>query len=323
MVDPGDDHWGWLEGDTMFVPGPTYHSGPINHLISGIVRGRHVVLMRKFDALEAVKLIREFRPHWALFVPTMMNRIVKLPEALLAETDFSCFKRVWHSAAACPPWLKQRWIELVGPDQLWEIFGGSESVAVTIISGTEWLQHRGSVGRAAIGDIRILDENGVPAKNGEIGEIYMRNLNSERRFKVIGSHTQRMHDDWEGYGDLGWIDDDGYIYLADRRVDMINSGGQNIYPAEVESAIQSFPGVGDAAVFGMEDPELGEVVCALVYVEHGEVSQAALSRHLESQLTRYKLPRVLTFTDEPIRNDAGKVRKSDLRGMANLRAGEI
>lgn len=304
--------WGWTEGPALFVPGPTYHSGPMNHLTEGLARGLHVITMRRFDAAAAAALIAKHRPHWALFVPTMMNRILKLPPEVLAQSDLSCLKYVWHSAATCPVWLKQQWIDLVGPEAVWEIFGGSEGVATTIINGVEWLAHRGSVGRAASGEITIMDEDGAPVPNGQVGEIYMRNLTMARRFVTTAEVQRRMVGDWESFGDLGWLDDQGYLFLADRRIDMINSGGQNIYPAEVEAAIQSFPGVGDAVVFGQPDEDLGEVVCAFVWLETGEADEAALREHLSRQIVRYKLPRRLAFVDRPIRNDAGKVRRSEL-----------
>jgi bile acid-coenzyme A ligase len=304
--------WGWSEGPALFVPGPTYHSGPMNHLIEGLARGLHVITMRRFDAAGAAALITRHRPHWALFVPTMMNRILKLPPDALEHADFSSLKYVWHSAATCPAWLKQQWIDLVGPEAVWEIFGGSEGVATTIINGVEWLEHRGSVGRAMGGEIAIFDEDGNPVPNGEVGEIYMRNLAVPRRFVTTTEVKRRTVGDWESFGDLGWLDDEGYLFLADRRVDMINSGGQNIYPGEVEAAIQSYPGVGDAVVFGQPDEDLGEVVCAFVWLENGEPDKDRLLAHLADQILRYKIPRRLAFVDAPIRNDAGKVRRSEL-----------
>ncbi len=317
IFDAAQDHWGWAEGPAMFVPGPIYHSGPINHLLGGLTRGVHVIMMRKFDAGQAVALIVRYRPHFALFVPTMMNRILKTAGDIGGEAALraalSSLKYVWHSAAACPSWLKQAWIDLVGPDAVWEIFGGSEGMAATVISGREWLDHPGSVGRAmGNGEIAIFDADGQPVANGEVGEIYMRNRVDARRFIVISETKQRLNGEWESFGDLGMLDADGFLYLADRRVDMINSGGQNVYPAEVEAAIQSHPAVGDAVVFGQRDDDLGEIVCARVYVECGTLSESDLLDHLASQITRYKIPRRIEFSQEPIRNDAGKIRRSEL-----------
>ncbi|MCW1429691.1 class I adenylate-forming enzyme family protein [Novosphingobium sp. JCM 18896] len=312
-VDPAEDHWGWTEGPALFVPGPTYHSGPMNHLIGGLTRGVHVVMMRKFDAGQAIALIARHRPHWALFVPTMMNRLLKAAQSPADRAVLASLRRVWHSAAACPAWLKQAWIDLVGPDAVWEIFGGSEGVSTTIISGREWLDHPGSVGRAAgNGEIAVFDAAGQPVPPGTVGEIFMRNRVDPRRFVVISEVSQRLHGEWESFGDLGALDADGFLTLADRRIDMINSGGNNVFPAEVEAAIQSHPAVGDAVVFGQPDDDLGEVVCARVHVENGSLDRDGLLAHLATRLTRYKLPRRIEFTDEPIRNDAGKVRRSGL-----------
>lgn len=304
--------WGWTAGPALFVPGPTYHSGPMNHTVEGLARGLHVISMRRFDAARAVGLIARHRPHWALFVPTMMNRILKLPAQTLERADLGCLKYVWHSAAACPAWLKQAWIELVGPEAVWEIFGGSEGVSTTIINGAEWLQHRGSVGRAFNGDIAIFDEHGAAVPSGQVGEIYMRDHGRPRRFTVTTAVSRRTLGEWESFGDLGWLDDDGYLFLADRRVDMINSGGQNVYPAEVEGVLQTHPAVADAVVFGQPDEDLGEIVCALVWTPHHQVSAEDLLDHLGGQIVRYKIPRKIAFADGPIRNDAGKVRRSDL-----------
>lgn len=304
--------WGYGKGAAMFVPGPTYHSGPMNHSVEGLSRGLHVIMMRRFDAAGAVELITRHKPHWALLVPTMMNRILKLPAEALAAADLTSLTDVWHSAAACAPWLKQAWIDLVGPEAVWEIFGGSEGCATTIINGTEWLQHRGSVGRAFSGEIAIFDENREPVPAGVLGEIYMRSHAPTRRFQVTTPVQRRLIGEWESFGDLGWLDEDGYLYLADRRVDMINSGGQNIYPAEVEAAIQSHPAIADAVVFGQPDEDLGEIVAALAWAPDGAVTRDELLEYLAGQIVRYKLPRRLAFADGPIRNDAGKVRKSNL-----------
>jgi bile acid-coenzyme A ligase len=303
---------GWNSGPAMFVPGPTFHSSPQGHMVEALARGLHFVTMRKFDAARSLELISRHRPHYVLIVPTMMNRIVKLPRELIERADFSSIKYLWHLGAACPPWLKQEWIDLVGADKVWEIYAGSEGAAATVINGTEWLEHRGSVGRPYTGEIAIFDENGNPVPNGQIGEIYMRNLAGERRYQLSKNLGRRIVRDWESLGDLGWLDDEGFLFLADRRVDMIITGGQNVYPAEVEAAIQSYPGVGDAVVFGQPDDDLGEMVCAIVWAPERTFGKQDLLDHLANEVVRYKIPRRLAFSDEPIRNDAGKVRRSDL-----------
>jgi len=235
-----------------------------------------------------------------------------LPQDLRDQTNFKSLTHVWTSAAYCPAWLKHAWMDLIGPAAIWEIFGGSEGCATTIINGTEALEHPGSVGRAFNGEIAIFDENGEPVPAGTVGEIYMRDLDRPRRFQVTTQTKRRMLRDWESFGDLGWLDEQGYLYLADRRVDMINAGGQNVYPAEVEAAIQSHPSVADAVVFGQPDEDLGEIVAALVWAPDGTLNREDLAEYLATQIVRYKIPRRIAFADGPIRNDAGKVRRADL-----------
>jgi len=319
-IDVARDSMGYALGDCLFLPGPTYHSGPMSHLTEGIARGKHVVLMRRFDAAGALELISRHRPHFVLLVPTMMHRIMQLPEQLREATDTSSIRRLWHTAAPCPPWLKQKWIDWIGGEAIWEIFGGSEGVAVTVISGVEWLAHPGSVGKVVGGEIVILTEEGCPVPVGEVGEIFMRNPGFNR-MTYAGKVPRRMWGDWESFGDLGRFDEDGYLYLADRRQDTIITGGQNVYPAEVEAAILRFPGIVDAVVFGEDDEDLGEQVCALVCPGPQGAQESALREHLARQLVRYKIPRRIGFTDEPLRNDAGKVRRSALKLPAGASQG--
>lgn len=307
------DSMGWTLGEAIFLPGPLYHSGPFNHLSEGLARGRHIVLMRKFDPERALELMHRHRPHFVLLVPTMMHRIAQLPADVRARADLSSIQRLWHTAAPCPPWLKERWIEWIGPEAIWEVFGGSEGVATTVINGAEWLEHRNSVGRVVVGEIVILDDDLCEVPTGQIGEIYMRNRTTPPRAVYSGDNLRRLHEDWESFGDLGWFDEEGYLFLADRRRDMIISGGANVYPAEVEAAIMNFPGVAEAVVFGEADEDLGERVCALVYPSQPGFAIDALLEHLKDQIVRYKIPRRIGITDEPIRNDAGKVRRSELR----------
>lgn len=320
-LDPETDFMGWTLGDTLFLPGPTYHSGPMSHLVEGLVRGKHVVLMHKFDPARALDLITLHRPHFALFVPTMMHRIMRLPEEVRARADVSSLRRVWHTAAPCPPQLKQAWIDWVGGDHVWEIYGGSEGISTTMITGTEWLAHPGSVGRIATGEMAILDEDFRPVPTGEIGEIFMRGGGVKSPMVYAGDVPRRMHADWESFGDMGWFDEDGYLFLADRRRDIIISGGQNIYPAEVEAALLDHPEVSDAAVFGEPDEDLGEAVCALIWAPGSALGREELLAFLSSRIVRYKQPRRIFFADGPIRNDAGKLRRSDLRAADMVEAG--
>jgi bile acid-coenzyme A ligase len=255
--------------------------------------------------------VTELRPKYLYLVPTMMQRIWKLPDETRAAADLTSLEIAVHMAAPCPPWLKEKWIEWAGPDVLCELYAGTEVQSITWITGREWLEHHGSVGRPISGEMRVFDDDGNELPAGEIGEIYMRaaqGLNSTYRY--LGAEAKRLGDtEWESLGDMGWIDDDGYVYLADRRKDMILRGGANVYPAEVEAAIDLHPAVRSCAVIGLPDDDLGERVHAIVDAPGG-VDEAELRAHMTDQLVRYKCPSTYEFVDEPVRDDAGKVRRS-------------
>jgi bile acid-coenzyme A ligase len=196
-----------------------------------------------------------------------------------------------------------------------EMYGGTESNALAIITGTEWLQHRGSVGRPIFGDMRILDAEGAELPPGEVGEIYMKSPDgTPATYEYIGAEAKTLNG-WETLGDLGWKDDDGYLYISDRRVDMIVSGGANIYPAEVENALDEHPKVMSSVVVGLPDDDLVQRAHALVQAEPGTTTEELLG-FLADRLVRYKIPRSVEFIDQPLRDDAGKVRRSQMRDEA-------
>lgn len=310
------DMFGWNLGDTMLVGGPLFHSGPINHLFEGLSRGKHILMMARFDPRTALRLIDTFRPHFAFLVPTMMHRMIRLPDEERAAADVTSLRRVWHTAAHCPEWLKRQWIGWVGAEHIWEIFGGSEGLAMTVISGTEWLEHPGSVGRLYSGEIAIFGPDGDVVPPGVTGEIYMRPDACAPQYSgYVGNPAgRRIIDGWESFGDLGYLDEDGYLFLADRRVDVIITGGENVYPAEVESALQTHPAIVDCAVFGVNDEDLGQVVCAVASVDR-DVDVEDLDAHLRGRIARYKMPRRIIISSDSVRNEAGKVRRSALRRL--------
>src|SRR5262245_51426122 len=218
-----------------------------------------------------------------------------------------------HMGAPCPPWLKEAWITWLGPERVHELYGGTEGLSYTWITGTEWLTHRGSVGKPlAGGQMQIRDAHGHVLPPGAVGEIYMRpDAGPGTTYHYIGAEPRRV-DGWESLGDLGWMDEEGYLYLADRQTDMILRGGANVYPAEVEAALDAHPKVRSSAVIGLPDEDLGHRIHAIVQVD-GEVTDAELRAHLADRLASYKLPRTFERTVEPLRDDAGKVRRSALR----------
>jgi bile acid-coenzyme A ligase len=307
-------------GDVQLVPGPLYHNGPFSFSMFGLFVGSTLVVMPRFDAAEALRLIERHRVTWAFLVPTMMHRIWNLPDR---ETfDVSSIRQVFSTGAPWPVWLKEGWIEWLGPGRIREGYGGTESQGGTSITGTESLTHPGSVGLPQGGcGMRILDEYGQDVPTGEVGEVYfMPATGPGTTYRYLGAEA-KAHDGWETIGDLGYVDGDGYLYLVDRRTDMIVTGGANVFPAEVEGAIESFPAVRSCAVIGLPDDDLGQRVHAIVDVAGLDVGAPgaesafvdALRTHVRSQIAPYKVPRTVEIATEPLRDDAGKVRRSALR----------
>jgi bile acid-coenzyme A ligase len=226
-------------------------------------------------------------------------------------------------AAPCPAWLKEQWIRWLGPEKVWELYSGAENPGRTVIDGHEWLAHPGSVGRVQPGArLAVFDENGAQCGPHQIGEIGFQPLVEHHTFQYIGAEP-RMIGDYFVLGDLGYLDEDGYLYIVDRRTDMILSGGVNVYPAEIEGALDSHPGVECSVVIGLPDPDLGNRVHAIVQLspgEHGKVSEHALQAFLSQVLVRYKVPRTFEFVTGPLKDGAGKVRRSALREERTTRA---
>lgn len=227
-------------------------------------------------------------------------------------------RTVFHLAAPCPPHVKRAWIDWLGPERIMELYAGTESQAVTMIDGTEWLAHPGSVGRVVSGEMVARDAEGRDLPPGEVGEIWMRPPPGISTYRYLGA-TANAHDGWESLGDMGHFDADGYLYLADRRGDMVLVGGSNVYPAEVEAALIEHPRVVSAAVIGLPDDDYGNLVHAIIEVD-GAVRDDELRAHLESRLVRYKIPRTFERSDTPLRDDAGKVRRSALRAARLTRS---
>jgi bile acid-coenzyme A ligase len=297
----------------VLITGPLAHNGPFVVATVGMLLGNHIVLMPRFDAAQTLHLVERHRVNWLLLVPTMMLRIWRLPEPVRLAADVSSLEVAFHLAAPCPPWLKQAWIDWLGPQTVVELYGGTELQAVTLISGSEWLAHRGSVGRAVLGEIEIRDPDGRPVPAGEEGEIWMRRgPDAELPYRYISASARRARDGWESLGDIGMVDADGYVYITDRLADMILVGGANVYPAEVEAALDEHPAVQSCCVIGLPDEDLGNIPYAIVELS-GPVSDADLLAHLRRRLAPYKLPRVIERATTPLRDDAGKVRRSALR----------
>ncbi|WP_316189765.1 AMP-binding protein [Bradyrhizobium sp. SZCCHNS1054] len=317
IFDPGKAPMDQMLGDTMLNPGPLYHNTPFITSTRCLFAGGHVVEMGRFDPLRALELIERYRVNWMSLVPTMMNRIWRLPTEQRGSFDISSIRSVWHMASVCPVWLKQVWIDWIGPDRIFEVYGGTEVMGFTFITGREWLSHKGSVGKPAAGSqMRILDEQGKECAPGEIGEIYfLPEKGANSTYEYIGAQAKSVGD-WQTYGDLGYVDQEGYLYIADRRTDMIVSGGANIFPAEIEAALDQHPDVRSSIVIGLPDSDLGQRAHAIVQVAEDALEHAnadALRAFLSDRLVRYKIPRTFEFTNENLRDDAGKARRTKLR----------
>lgn len=297
--------------DCVLVPGPLYHNAPFSAAVFALWRGSTVVTMDRFDDAGALQLIAAERATWSIMVPTMMHRIMALSPDQRGALDLSCWQMVVHTAAPMAPWLKQAWIDWLGPDHIWEVYGATEGLVRCWIGGREWLERPGSVGRPTGGArLRILDQEGQDCAPGTEGEVYAMPPGGPRSsYRYIGAERRATADGWESVGDIGRVDADGYLYLADRRSDLIISGGVNIWPAEVEAAILRHPAVRSCAVMARPHPDLGQMVHALVEADADTLDLAMLSDFLKPWLAREKHPRSLALQSDPVRDDAGKFRK--------------
>ena len=320
--DPSEGGIAQMPGETILNPGPSYHNGPFLGTMLGLFSGGHVVEMEKFDALRVLELIAKHKITWIFLVPTLMHRIARLSEAERAAHDVSSLRVVLHSASPCPQWLKRFWIEWLGPDRILEVYTGTERQALVTLTGREWLAHPGAVGKVQSGAaIRILNEDGMDVAPGEIGEIYFRpDGGKNATYHYLGAEA-RARGEWESLGDLGRLDADGYLHLSDRRLDLIIRGGVNIYPAEVEAALDAYPAVASSAVIGLPDVDLGETIHAIVQVAPGAaIVDAEFRGFLATKLSHHKIPKTFEFVTNPLRDEAGKIRRSALRSARITRS---
>jgi bile acid-coenzyme A ligase len=297
----------------LVMPGPLFHNGPIVWTCYALLHGSHVVVLPRFDAEATLAAVAEHRADVVYLVPTMMKRISNLATEVRMSYDLSALRVVWHLAEPCPPWLKDLWIAWLGPDRIYELYAGTEGQLRTVITGAEWLEHRGSVGRPAGGEVQICDSDGLTVTTGEEGEVWLRSSRSTPAYHYVGAEARTRPGGWESLGDMGRLDADGYLYLGDRAQDMILVGGSNVYPAEVEAALNEHPAVRSCAVIGLPDDEKGNRVHAIVEADPTAVQIDDLMAYAAERLAAYKRPRTIEFVDAPLRDDAGKVRRSALR----------
>jgi long-chain acyl-CoA synthetase len=302
---------------TYISPAPLYHAAPLRWSMSIHRMGGTVVVLEKFDPEGALAAIEKYRCDCGQFVPTHFVRMLKLPEDVRKRYDVSSMKSAVHAAAPCPVPVKEQMIAWWGPI-IHEYYAGTEGNGFCYISSQEWLAHKGSVGRAIIAEVRICDEDGEPLPPRSEGVVYFANgpaLSYHNAPEKIAEGTNKHG--WTTLGDVGWVDEEGYLYLTDRKSFMIISGGVNIYPQEIENLLVTHPKVADAAVVGAPDEEMGEKVVAVVQPlepkQAGPELAAELSAFLRSQLSHVKTPRVIDFMEELPRHPTGKLYKRLIR----------
>jgi long-chain acyl-CoA synthetase len=308
--------YGLKPGVRALLPGPLYHSAPNSFGIRSGRLGGVLVLMPRFDAEEMLALIEKHRIDTIFMVPTMFVRLLKLPAEVRNRYDLSSLRFVIHAAAPCPADVKAAMIDWWGP-VIHEFYGGTETGPVTFATSEDALRKPGSVGRLSPGaEIRVVDEAGRTLPQGSIGEIYCR-IEGYPDFTYHNAPEKRREVDLAGFvtcGDVGYIDPDGYVFLCDRKRDMIIAGGVNIYPAEIEAALLALDEVRDCAVFGVPHGEFGESIMAVIEPQPGaRIEPEALKAKLATRIADYKLPRHIEVRHDLPREDSGKIFKRRLR----------
>lgn len=311
--------YAFTDQSVYLCPAPLYHTAPLIWSISMLQMGGTVVLMKKFDPLQALQTIEKYKVSHAQFVPTMFVRMLQLPEQDRQAVNLDSLSTVIHAAAPCPVDVKQAMLDWWGPI-IHEYYSGSEGGGFVCVGPEEWLQRPGTVGKSMLGTIHIVGDDGNTVPNGEVGVVYFEN---DSKFEYHGDKekTQEAYHEkgWVTMGDMGYIDDEGYLYLTDRKSHMIISGGVNIYPQEAENVLTLHPQVLDVAVIGVPHPEYGEEVKAVIQLKDPAAASEATERELLDyclqRLSKYKCPRSIDFVDELPRLPTGKLLKRKLRNQ--------
>jgi long-chain acyl-CoA synthetase len=305
--------------DSVYLsPAPLYHAAPLRFAMTAAAFGATVVVMKHFDAEAYLKYVEQYRATQSQLVPTMFVRLLKLPASTRARYDISSLRGAVHAAAPCPAEVKQQMIDWWGPILI-EYYAGTEGNGVTIINSQEWLAHRGSVGRAYVGKIRIVDEETGQTVGPRVNGVVYFDGGPAFVYRNDPAKTQSAYNSngWSTLGDIGYLDEDSYLYLTDRKANMIISGGVNVYPQETEDVLIGHPQVLDVAVFGVPDDDLGEVVKAVVQLRDPARARPDLAAELiaycRERISAIKCPRSVDFEQDLPRTPTGKLMKRQLR----------
>jgi long-chain acyl-CoA synthetase len=316
----------YRDGDRHLCTGPLYHAAPLAFsLTTPIAQGVGVVLMEQWDAEAALALVESHGITHTHMVPTMFHRLLSLPPEVRARYDVSTLRSVLHGAGPCPVAVKRRMIEWLGP-VVWEYYAATEGSGCFVDSDT-WLARPGTVGKPADGQVMVGDIDGRALPPGETGLVFLKApaIGRFEYFKDTDKTESAYRGDYFTLGDMGYVDDDGYLFLTDRSANLIISGGVNIYPAEVDAVLLEHPAVGDAATIGVPDDEWGERVVAVIELQPGREPSPELARelvaHCRARLAHYKCPQLVEFMDQLPRQDNGKIYKRVLRERFRSRQG--
>ncbi len=309
--------FGFSEETVYLTPAPLYHAAPLHYNLMNHYMGGTAVIMERFDPERALALIEEHRVTHSQWVPIMFVRMLKLPQEVRERYDLSSLQVAIHAAAPCPVETKEKMIEWWG-EVIVEYYGASEGIGFTIIDSANWLTHKGSVGPALIGEIHILDDDGNELPAGEIGTVYFSGEQAHFEYHGEPEKTAEAYNEhgWATTGDVGYVDEEGYLYLTDRKNFMIISGGVNIYPQEIENLVINHEKVADVAVFGIPNEEFGEEVKAVVepmnWADATDETAIEILEWLRERISHIKMPRSLDFHPKLPRTDAGKLYKRHL-----------
>lgn len=309
-------YYGDFPEPVALLSAPVYHTAPMGFMSHFCTIGATLLLEPRFDAERTLALIEKHRVTHVYLVPTMFQRLLKLPEQTRRKYDVSSLRRVTSTGSPCAVDVKLAMIEWFGP-VITEAYASSEAGTITFIEAGDWMTHRGSVGRpAAKAEVRIFNDQREPVPVGEVGMIYVKQ-HSQADFTYINNPSARADIEHQGLiclGDMGYLDQEGYLYVCDRKADMVISGGANIYPAEIEAVLQQMPGVRDCAVFGVPDEEFGEsLMTAVQPIEGANLSESSVRTYLRDRIAGFKVPRSVVFFDQLPREDTGKIFKRLLR----------